>query len=119
MVTEGLQLQASDIIAGSLRAVDFASLVLVACIICELYALLGVQLNANVLKSGTKHELPKPHTKAVFTNTNFSGIMLTHTQHSKFVYVNACLGPGPIVSTHLFSSASVVSSGPRLSFISL
>ena len=41
LVTEGLQLQASDIITGSLRAVDFASLVLMACIMCELYMLFG------------------------------------------------------------------------------
>ena len=43
LVTKGSQLQASDIIAESLRVVDFASLVLVAHVMCELhvYALIG------------------------------------------------------------------------------
>ena len=36
-VTEALQLQASDIMSGSSRAVDFASLVLVVYIMRELY----------------------------------------------------------------------------------
>ena len=39
LVTEGLQLRASNIIARSSRAVDFASLVSVAYVMCELYAL--------------------------------------------------------------------------------
>ena len=45
LVTRGLQLRASDIITESLTAVDFASLVLVAYVMRELYTFLGDQLN--------------------------------------------------------------------------
>ena len=41
LVTEGLQLRASNIIPGSLSAVDLASLVLAAYVMCELCALFG------------------------------------------------------------------------------
>ena len=37
--------------------------------------------------------------------------------HTKIDRVNACFVPGPRVSTHLFSPAFEVGSGPGLSFI--
>ena len=63
MVTKALQLQASDKITGSLRAVDYASLVLVANVMCELCKFFGESTECErtiVLLEAFPHLLREP-----------------------------------------------------------
>ena len=56
--------------------------------------------------------------KAVFTHASLSRDKLNpYLTRVKFVRVNACLGPDPIFSRHLFSPGSNEGSGPEVFFI--
>ena len=55
--------------------------------------------------------------KAVFTqDVLVRDEIILYLTHTKIVCVNVPFGPGPRVSTHLFSPAFEVGSGPGLSF---